>query len=514
MKNKYWLSIFALSSLILPTLQTIAKGPQNPLQDPQPVDFVENVLSDNQAYCSPSGQIKDTCCDFKSIEDIQTDVFDKIQHLVKTKFFRYYRADLWRDCPFWDENSLCTNRDCSVATVDEESLPEDWRKAALSAIQLPQGKSLTPFQKCTYKDQDFCVVDDQLDSESVVYVDLTENPERFTGYAGPSSARVWKAVYEENCFDIVHRMTEGCETCNNIMNTPKSSNPFAHVPKDKAELHQFLNDLAEDSDGGEGSDEICLEKRVYYRLISGLHSSISIHICDEWFDQETGVWGPNLDCFVNRIGSHPERLQNVYFAYALLLRAVNKVGPYLEHYQFRTGDVQEDKETSRWVQDLIKSTSSCPPTFDEKSMFRGHEAQTLKQEFKEHFRNVSRIMDCVGCEKCRLWGKLQTVGLGTALKALFSYEDNTLDPIKNPDLFERSEIVALFNTFNRFTESLHAIQSFRNIYMKEMSPKKETFIQQLRSFDIQQLAVQMLKQFKLWNIPVPLFIETLILGQK
>lgn len=81
---------------------------------------------------------------------------------------------------------------------------------------------------------------------------------------------------------------------------------------------------------------------------------------------------------MNRIGSHPERLQNVYFAYALLLRAVNKVGPYLEHYQFRTGDVQEDKETSRWVQDLIKSTSSCPPTFDEKSMFRGHEAQVRR----------------------------------------------------------------------------------------------------------------------------------------
>ena len=29
-------------------------------------------------------------------------------------------------------------------------------------------------------------------------------------------------------------------------------------------------------------------------------------------------------------------------------------------------------------------------------------------------------MDCVACEKCRLWGKLQITGLGTALKILFS----------------------------------------------------------------------------------------------
>lgn len=31
-------------------------------------------------------------------------------------------------------------------------------------------------------------------------------------------------------------------------------------------------------------------------------------------------------------------------------------------------------------------------------------------------------MDCVGCEKCRLWGKLQVLGLGTALEILFSVD--------------------------------------------------------------------------------------------
>lgn len=34
-------------------------------------------------------------------------------------------------------------------------------------------------------------------------------------------------------------------------------------------------------------------------------------------------------------------------------------------------------------------------------------------------------MDCVGCEKCRLWGKLQVLGLGTALKILFSVDGQT-----------------------------------------------------------------------------------------
>lgn len=52
-------------------------------------------------------------------------------------------------------------------------------------------------------------------------------------------------------------------------------------------------------------------------------------------------------------------------------------------------------------------------------------------------------------------------------------------PIENPDLFERSEIVALFNTFNRLSESLHAIQKFRTIYMKQMAPKVSVCLLQL-----------------------------------
>lgn len=41
-------------------------------------------------------------------------------------------------------------------------------------------------------------VDEQ--SQSLSYVDLSLNPERYTGYAGPSAERIWKAVYRENCF--------------------------------------------------------------------------------------------------------------------------------------------------------------------------------------------------------------------------------------------------------------------------------------------------------------------------
>lgn len=35
-------------------------------------------------------------------------------------------------------------------------------------------------------------------------------------------------------------------------------------------------------------------------------------------------------------------------------------------------------------------------------------------------------MDCVGCDKCRLWGKVQTTGLATAMKVLFELDEMAL----------------------------------------------------------------------------------------
>ena len=38
----------------------------------------------------------------------------------------------------------------------------------------------------------------------------------------------------------------------------------------------------------------------------------------------------------------------------------------------------------------------------------------------DRFRNISRIMDCVTCERCKVWGKLQVLGIGTAVRVLLT----------------------------------------------------------------------------------------------
>ena len=51
----------------------------------------------------------------------------------------------------------------------------------------------------TYVHVHTCIYTDE-NSVDLSWVDLTLNPERYTGYSGHSTERIWKAIYHENCF--------------------------------------------------------------------------------------------------------------------------------------------------------------------------------------------------------------------------------------------------------------------------------------------------------------------------
>lgn len=123
------------------------------------------------------------------------------------------------------------------------------------------------------------------------------------------------------------------------------------------------------------------------------------------------------------MSDYPERVQNIYFLNAVLTRAIARARPLLEAYDTSVGERLADEQTRAYMQDIMNQVDSCDDTFEEGTIFEGGPAkQILKEEFKAHFRNVSRIMDCVGCDKCRLWGKVQVSGIGTALKILFGLD--------------------------------------------------------------------------------------------
>ncbi|XP_040611539.1 ERO1-like protein beta isoform X3 [Mesocricetus auratus] len=394
-----------------------------------------------------TGVLDDCLCDVDSIDNFNNyKIFPKLKKLQERDYFRYYKVNLKRPCPFWAEDGHCSIKDCHVEPCPESKIPVGI-KAGHSNKYLQAANNTKELEDCEqanklgainstlsnetkeafidwarYDDsQDhFCELDDER-SPAAQYVDLLLNPERYTGYKGSSAWRVWNSIYEENCFK------------------PRS-------------VYRPLNPLAPSRGKDDGES--------FYT----------------WLEETWGKpsWGPNIKEFKRRFdpvetkGEGPRRLKNLYFLYLIELRALSKVAPYFERsiVDLYTGNLEEDADTKTLLLSIFQDTKSFPMHFDEKSMFAGDKkgAKSLKEEFRLHFKNISRIMDCVGCDKCRLWGKLQTQGLGTALKILFSEKEIQKLPENSPSKgfqLTRQEIVALLNAFGRLSTSIRELQNFK-----------------------------------------------------
>ena len=110
-----------------------------------------------------------------------------------------------------------------------------------------------------------------------------------------------------------------------------------------------------------------MEKRVFYRLISGLHASISTHLSAKYLHKgvlnQPDVWAPNLGEFRRRFdsattnGQGPQWLKNLYFVYLVELRAISKAAPYFEKEIFYSGSsTNDDQETKFLILDLLNLT--------------------------------------------------------------------------------------------------------------------------------------------------------------
>lgn len=145
-----------------------------------------------------------------------------------------------------------------------------------------------------------------------------------------------------------------------------------------------------------------MEKRAFYRLISGLHASINVHlsarylldggtrprtphltpVCwnetqstflaslpvgsfsDNWLQKK---WGHNVPEFRKRFdaeltaGEGPKRLRNLYFLYLIELRALAKALPFFQRssVQLYTGRAEEDRKHKDMMLDILQLARSA-----------------------------------------------------------------------------------------------------------------------------------------------------------
>lgn len=384
--------------------------------------------------------------------------YPKVSDIVSRKFFKIFKVDLESECPFWAMEKVCkTEGGCSVCKCDADDVPISWQITKKNRVNTFLGQELKgkkmKWNETNQQESWFPESDDS----DYTYVNLLMNPETNTGYDGKEASKIWMTIYKENCFH-----------------------------------------------GGKVED-MCLEERVFYRLLSGIHMTITSKISAYYFKNPAWVereeyqkrkshgkdtpfvytydmYLPNLEMFDRVIMRFPERIQNMFFLYSFTLRAMQKAKNFLINYDYSTDNPVEDAETKKLVQDLLKSQildlglndnqenenlkSPVPPSsccFDESCLFNSqcHTNGQGKQEFlsqmKAHFRNVSKLMDCVSCERCKLWAKLQMLGLSVALRIVMAESQDELDKITTK--LSRNEIIALINSFKQQSQSIQVLDS-------------------------------------------------------
>lgn len=428
---------------------------------------------DKSCFCNFSGLLEDCVCTANTVDEFNSKLHPLLLKLLESDYFRYFQVDFSAPCK-WGWDVQCTSPNCAVDTCNEKDVPEEVRNGSDNISKekfsysghyyLKKLFQLIPYLEMVYvafiellvnwnlmsnsnlksctshdpypeyhdvivQDQQFCKLDPLSSPEKCSYVDLIANPEKFTGYSGEAAHKVWNTIYNELCFH------------------PETEDKTLYLNSDTAKT-------------------MCLEKRAFYKLVSGLHSSISVHLCSRYLLEEGGpgkeaVWGKNHQEFINRFAPEltdnegPERLKNVYFLYLVELRAVQKITPLLESLSVGKEDVDISSTLRNHILEIGEQIDSFSFHFDETELFKDetNENQDILEAYKNNFMQISEMMDCLGCERCKVWGKLQVTGIGTALKVL-------LTPMNDLSL-TKHELVALFNALGRHSTSIQELESFR-----------------------------------------------------
>lgn len=183
---------------------------------------------------------------------------------------------------------MCNSNKCAICECTSSEIPVFWKEQQQTSQLDMFDHSLKSISKdCPQNANEWCH-EEEFDSNSI-YVNLAKNRESYTAYEG---MQVWKAIYQENC--LIEKIKDV----------------------------DFTN--------------TCTEETLLYQLVSGLHTSINMHVASNYKETANGKLEANYEMFLKNHGQQPDRLKNLFFLYAVILRAINRAEPILKSYDFET----------------------------------------------------------------------------------------------------------------------------------------------------------------------------------
>lgn len=75
------------------------------------------------------GSIDDCSCNVDTVDYFNNNkIYPRLKSLLVRDFFRFYKINLKKDCPFWTDDSKCAMRTCHVMMCEDKDLPDGFKK--------------------------------------------------------------------------------------------------------------------------------------------------------------------------------------------------------------------------------------------------------------------------------------------------------------------------------------------------------------------------------------------------
>ncbi|KAL7578424.1 hypothetical protein ACA910_012819 [Epithemia clementina (nom. ined.)] len=334
-----------------------------------------------------------------SIDRNNEELFGCLEALREAPYFRFFSVDILASCEYMPQELFeCYTEGCEILPVDEDQIPENIRDVDKD--------------ECEFELDGWARWDMPTDD----YYDIQEYNEGYTGYDGSD---VWNFIHERICFE-----------------------------------------------GYDYSDDHW--KADFNKVVSGLHSLISAQVIrgiQEKIDNgepfgASEVWTDPRAEFnrrLSRSGETPLAIENLYFLHMLLLTAVSKSRDRL----------LQDCSNGRFeanVVDDVRALLDCKLLGDSAigvAAKKLHDHATKDSdsvvalwEARMRTRELTRIMNCVQCNKCRLHGKISTMGVSTALQLLVGKTGEGEDPT----IVHRVELATLLTTLHKCSRAIQYCQ--------------------------------------------------------
>ena len=92
-----------------------------------PKQFPRSFAPLKSAAQITEGDLFGTCAPIEQLQALNTKISPILASLKQTPFFRTYKVNLERECPFWAQARLCNSDKCSICECDAKDVPLFWQ---------------------------------------------------------------------------------------------------------------------------------------------------------------------------------------------------------------------------------------------------------------------------------------------------------------------------------------------------------------------------------------------------